>query len=197
MKTLSKALVESGYAVYIPNTFRNTSALLKECLKPSIRLPKRKSFITHLSVNPTIIHELRHLQIIKDLEEYLGPTAHLTEVELCLSDAVMQGPPKVAQLYHLDNDSSPQVKMFFLCKPVAPENGPLTFLNTTDSAAVCKRIGYRDAQRLLDSDVKLYHPTALVGDAGTIGFIDTSRCLHFGSRVKIAPRLLLVTQFTA
>ena len=92
-----------------------------------------------------------------------------------------------SQLFHCDSDEIEQVKLFVLCEDVSPAHGPLTFLNASDSQRVRDHVGYKFKTRLTDDQVRdalggEVREHALLGPAGVAGLIDTSRCLHYGSR---------------
>jgi hypothetical protein len=107
-----------------------------------------------------------------------------------------------SQLYHCDSDEAEQMKVFVLCDEVTPATGPLTFLPARQSQVVRDRTGYRYKNRLTDQEVSdalggLDSEVALTGPAGTTAFIDTSRCLHYGSRFRDpgAQRLVVMLQY--
>lgn len=107
-----------------------------------------------------------------------------------------------SQLYHCDSDEAEQIKVFVLCDEVTPSTGPLTFLSASQSQTVRDRTGYRYKNRLTDQEVSdvlggLDSEIALTGKAGTTAFIDTSRCLHYGSRFRdrSARRLVVMLQY--
>ena len=107
-----------------------------------------------------------------------------------------------SQLYHCDSDEAEQIKVFVLCHEVTPATGPLTFLPASQSQLVRDRTGYRYKNRLTDQEVRdalagLDSEVALTGAAGTTAFIDTSRCLHYGSRFQdhSAQRLVVMLQY--
>jgi hypothetical protein len=107
-----------------------------------------------------------------------------------------------SQLYHCDSDDVEQVKVWVLCEDVTPENGPLTLLPPAESDLVRTRLGYNYDMLLTDEQVSqvlggLDAQRQFVGPAGTVGFFDTSRCLHFGSRFADPEmtRLIVMLQF--
>ncbi|NOT26971.1 MAG: hypothetical protein HOP16_12800 [Acidobacteria bacterium] len=107
-----------------------------------------------------------------------------------------------SQLYHCDSDEAEQIKVFVLCDEVTPATGPLTFLPASQSQVVRDRTGYRYKNRLTDQEVSdalggLDSEVTMTGLAGTTAFIDTSRCLHYGSRFqdRSAQRLVVMLQY--
>jgi len=103
-----------------------------------------------------------------------------------------------SQLFHFDYEDLTQLKMFINIFDTTEEQGPLTFLPADISAQVQKSIG-----RILGrvSDERVYqagghnHDLKLVGPSGSGAFLDTSRCLHYGSRFNKRDRLILIVQF--
>jgi hypothetical protein len=94
------------------------------------------------------------------------------------------------------------VKVFVHCSDVAEEHGPLTAVSADASARVKKAVDYHYGGphfRLPDADVLPRvddrDVTAFVGPVGSCTFIDTSRCLHLGSRVRRGASERLVVQF--
>jgi hypothetical protein len=132
---------------------------------------------------------------------YLGMVPILEYANVAYSSDTGEDLAK-SQLYHCDSDEGEQVKMFVLCAPVTPETGPLTFLSAGRSQTVRDHAKYAYKHRLTDEQVtaalgSLDEEVALTGKAGTAAFIDTSRCLHYGSRFadRAATRLVIMLQY--
>lgn len=107
-----------------------------------------------------------------------------------------------SQLYHCDSNEVERIKIFVLCEAVTSDTGPLTFIPAHQSQLVRDRTGYKYNGRLTDQQVSeslggLDAEVALVGPPGTTAFIDTSRCLHYGSRLvnENAHRLVVMLQY--
>lgn len=110
--------------------------------------------------------------------------------------------PKSSQRWHLDSADTTQVKVWIHCSDVGAASGPLTVLDATRSEELAERIGYDfgERHRIPDEHVRELvgsGAVALEGPAGTVHFVDTSRCFHFGSRVAegATPRRVFVAQF--
>ncbi len=89
-----------------------------------------------------------------------------------------------------------------LCNEVTPETGPLTLLPAAQSDLVRKKVGYSYDMLLNDEQVSEIlgaqaAPRQFLGPTGTVGFFDTSRCLHFGSRFldPTKTRLIVMLQY--
>ena len=105
-----------------------------------------------------------------------------------------------SQEFHRDEDAFHQVKCFINLEDVGPDTGPFTFLPAAVTERVCRAVGrgwgsgrYSDAEVLAAAAPDA--PIALTGPAGTGALVDTSRCLHFGSRTRHGRRAVLMFQF--
>ena len=194
MANISQQLIDNGYAIFTPNKFVDTRNLLTECQKPTVSISQKKSFLGSLMVSPAIRAEVNKLSIEQNLLEYLGPGTKLQSVEMYHSTP-NNSTYRSGQLWHKDIDFIPQIKMFFMCQPTMHDNGPFTFLSSQDSDIAHTTLNYIMGKCLGDNYFQSYVPIELTGDAGSLVFIDTSRCFHFGSRCKAGERIALVVQF--
>ena len=137
----------------------------------------------------------RNPELGRAILEYLGGTATLRSLDL-LRSTWSSHPTYSSQLYHLDGDATPQVKVMVFCSDVTMESGPLTVLDADISKRIQKQLGYKTTRRLTDEQVLPAVGTPLLGPAGTVALVDTSRCFHYGSRVvQGAERLVAVYQW--
>jgi hypothetical protein len=144
---------------------------------------------------------------------YLGTIPHLNRVDLLYSvnhggDDVMS-----SQIYHLDPEGRRQAKLFLNLRDVGPDEGPFTFIPASDSERLVKAIKRRRSTDAADTDEVgvvqgryfdreladvggLNKAISVMGPTGSAGLVDTSRCLHCGSRVKPGTyRLCLYIQY--
>jgi hypothetical protein len=157
--------------------------------------------IVDLEASPALRRFAVDPAVVATASQYLGMVPMLTGVTLLASPHV-PGPSSGSQLFHSDWEDVRQVKVFVLCSPVAEENGPLTAVAADASRRVKREVGYRYGgpdfrlpdERVLPlvSDEEM---TAFIGAPGAVTFIDTSSCLHFGSRVHQGAQERLVVQF--
>jgi hypothetical protein len=129
--------------------------------------------------------------VIAPISAYLGVVPVLLNIDIWYAYAPpSKKGPRNAQLWHLDGDDATQVKVWIHLQDVIPESGPLTVLDASVSDAFAKEIGYDSSveYRIPDAKVQSFARedslTLFDGPAGTIDFVDTSRCFHFGSRVE-------------
>ena len=132
---------------------------------------------------------------------YMGTVPVLRSIQVFYS-GTLEDEPVSSQLYHCDADDVRQMKIFVLCSDIGSDNGPLTVLDAARSARVRRSRGYRFNDRLTDQQVDEVlggpaRPVEIVGPPGTVCLVDTSRCFHFGSRVRpgAAPRLVTMIQY--
>ena len=140
--------------------------------------------------------------VVTPAARYLGMVPILTGVTLLASPHVASDRFAGSQLFHSDWEAPRQVKVFVRCSNVEPANGPLTAVTAEASARVKQAVGYHyggPAFRLPDEEVlsriEADAVTPFVGPAGAVTFIDTSSCLHFGSRLEAGAGERLVVQF--
>jgi len=156
---------------------------------------------------PEFVQFCLSVPVVSAVTRYLGTVPVLRRVGLLLSSPADTDAD--SRLYHLDPEDFRQVKIFVNVFGVTPDHGPLTWLPGPVSRAALKGVwrrekaagAHRDQFRRWDDAELAPHAgqsdrVALVGPAGTGAFVDTSRCLHFGSRIKPgAMRLVFYAQY--
>lgn len=139
--------------------------------------------------------------VVAAVSNYLGLVPVLNGVDVWYS--VHSGDaPKSSQRWHLDSADTTQVKVWIHLSDVGSDSGPLTVVDATTSERIAEDVGYdfEDAHRVPDERFNQLAGdavTALEGPAGTVHFVDTSRCFHLGSRVEAGgiPRRIFMAQF--
>jgi hypothetical protein len=119
-------------------------------------------------------------------------------------DPDADGPWRESQLYHLDYHSSPTVYVIVALRDIGPDDGPLHFLGKSASRRVVEALDYGARgvpYRLTDADVHAIVDESEVHrfsvPAGTVLFIESSACFHFGSRRPAKPRFQMQFGFTS
>jgi hypothetical protein len=108
-----------------------------------------------------------------------------------------------SQLFHCDWGALSQVKVFVHATNVAAANGPLVVVGAQHSQRIRNELKYNYISPgvIRDDQVRSFigeqELCAMVGPPGTVAFVDTSRCFHYGSRLQegAPPRVLAVFQF--
>jgi hypothetical protein len=180
----------------------------------------------HLPVRPQKAEYLRNLLSNDDLRRnpvlvdfalsdaalgiaagYLGTIPYLNRVDLLYS-VPRPGDEKVSsQLFHVDPEGLTQVKFFINVFDVGEPEGPFTFIPADDTARIIRDVdalrrqqGKQHAGRYLDDEITAVGANGAVvrvaGPEGSGVAVDTSRCLHLGSRVHPGTfRLCLYIQY--
>lgn len=137
--------------------------------------------------------------VLAAVSGYLGALPRLKGLGLYYSPA--NETTRSSQLFHCDHDDFRQMKCFINVMPVTEANGPFTFLSKPDSDRVFAAVGARYHKgRFRDEDVLSQvgwdDCRRLLGLPGHGAFVDTSNCLHFGSRARAGARLAFMFQYT-
>ncbi len=109
-----------------------------------------------------------------------------------------------SQLFHIDYHDSPMAYVIVLLNDITMDNGPFCFLPDSASQKVAGAVNYRTRgkpHRLPDEEVYSAVPQSellrMCYPAGTVLFLDPSKCFHFGSRNAVNPRYALMYAFVS
>jgi hypothetical protein len=156
--------------------------------------------------NPELVEFALSDSTLGAATRYLGIVPYLTRVDLVYS-LPHPGENMESQLFHLDHEGLRQVKCFIHLFDVSDAEGPFTFIPADASERVLSdvrrlrnRKGAPHSRRYSDEEVAAVGGdkslVTVKGPAGTGVAVDTSRCLHLGSRVSPgAFRLVLYLQY--
>jgi hypothetical protein len=142
---------------------------------------------------------------------YLGMVPHLSRIDLMYSLPRAGGGKNIeSQLFHLDHEGLTQIKHFIHVFDVGEHEGPFTFIPADATARIVRDVrALRRRQKSgQDIEVRRYSDAEIAAVGGTSDIItvtgpvgagvavDTSRCLHLGSRVDPGSfRLCLYIQY--
>lgn len=161
-----------------------------------------------LLANPWLVDFALSDPVLSIVTNYLGIIPHLTRVDLVYS--IPRDPADgliASQLFHQDPEGLRQVKVYVNLFDVDDQHGPFMFIPAADTARVVRamreerhRKGEEDPARYRDDEIDAQGGMAAVirvtGPAGTTMAVDTTRCLHAGSRVQPGHiRLMLFLQY--
>ena len=168
-----------------------------------------RSILTNqdLAQNPTLVDFALSDSLFSLVTNYLGTIPHLNRIDLLYS--VNHGGEEAisSQIYHLDPEGMRQAKLFMNLREVGPDEGPFTFIPASETRRIVAAIKQgrstdteMAAARYLDHELAavggLNKAISVGGPKGSGVLVDTSRCLHFGSRVKPGTyRLCLYIQY--
>jgi hypothetical protein len=144
----------------------------------------------------------QHLRTVPVLSKTKPPGVRFMESNAAL-DPDWDGPFRESQLYHLDIHDTPLVYVLVLAEDVTDECGPWTFLPASASARAKKALGYqRPGIDYRVTDEQMYsvidpkEAISFTGKKGSVLFIDSSACFHYGSRRAVRPRFQLMYGLT-
>ncbi len=138
------------------------------------------------------------------LSPYYGVLPELSHMALFVSGLFGDSGPNIGtQRMHWDNHDRAHVKMFCFLDAVTSADGPLTVLPADKSMWLRKKTGRLLGTHPIKDEREFYRYftdkdlVEIVGPPGTVAFVDTTRCMHFGSRtVGQGRRLAFVVHYT-
>jgi hypothetical protein len=157
--------------------------------------------------NPALVDFALHDDTFGLATSYLGTLPYLNRVDLLYSVPRDAGDKVASQLFHLDPEGLTQVKYFIHVFDVGDAEGPFTFIPADATRRILKEIrALRRTQhrphvgRYTDEEIAAVggggEVVEIKGPRGAGVAIDTSRCLHLGSRVRPgAFRLCIYLQY--
>src|SRR5437870_8886998 len=163
---------------------------------------KKRGFLKNLLDNddlraaPLLLDFALSDSLLSIVTNYLGVIPRLTRVDLVYSIPRHMPDEHIAsQLFHQDPEGVRQAKVFLNVFDVNEDEGPFMFIPASRSEAIVsamrhqrRQAGARDEVRYRDDEVGaqggLADVVRLRGPAGTAAVVDTSRCLHAGSRIR-------------
>jgi hypothetical protein len=148
-----------------------------------------------LAAHPELVDFALSDGLLSLVTNYLGTIPNLNRIDLLYSVAHGGDDAISSQIYHLDPEGMRQAKLFLNLRDVGPDEGPFTFIPASESRRIVHAIKQRRSTedelvqgRYLDREIAevggLEKAVAVAGPVGSAALVDTSRCLHFGSRVK-------------
>lgn len=130
--------------------------------------------------------------LLAALAEYYGELPMLDYVTVTYSGPV-EGELKYSQLWHRDYDDTKVVKLFVYLTDVGDEDGPFTFLPGPQSDRVGFSLRSHRPDAALAGRVDLAAAVRMTGARLSAFLVETSRCLHMGSRVAPGHERLMYT----
>ena len=205
---------DTGYARVDPKCLPALDAALEEARAVYQRVDRenalerydsgasRKGFLVYAAQGnqaaqyPAIMKLALSRPIIDAVTRYLGSVPSLTTVDIMIS---LPNESEIgSQLYHLDFADERQVKWFICIDEVTDEHGPFTFLPIPESNRMIELARY-DRGRIAPEEVEATlgkgQEVSFVGRPGDSILVDTSSCLHFGSRKNSKRRVMLVMHY--
>ena len=134
--------------------------------------------------------------ILQPIREYFGSKPVLLSASVWFSPNNHKLANFNSQLFHFDREDFRQIKCFIPIDDLTTDCGPLTILPASSSAALIKALWKRGKipstkgrydDHMIDRLVTSPQ-IEVTGAIGTIMMVDTTQCLHFGSRTASKPK---------
>lgn len=204
---------QNGYLRFDRSSFGSTDALVaagreiyRRSLTAGTGAPAADKDYFHnimrredLEAYPAILSFAMNRELLGTLAAYFGFLPELCSVGLMLSTRSDQ---RIGSQHgHFDAKDSHHVKVIVAVEDVVDENGPFEFLTARDSMIVREkhRLVHGFGGRFDDDTLLKIVPrdrfVKMTSRAGDGMIVDTSNCLHFGSRVERGFRLLWFVHF--
>lgn len=147
---------------------------------------------------PAIFDLVLSEQVLQIVSEYFGEIPILQRINIWWTP--QNAETRGSQFYHRDTMSwaERQAKFFINITDVGADDGPFTFLPADISDKIVRKFGYppdRVNDEVIFETASHSDEVAVVGPPGTACVLDSSRCLHFGSRCRAGERLVLMFNF--
>ncbi len=135
--------------------------------------------------------------ILNTVAKYLGSAPYLENVKLLYSVPIREN-FLYSQQWHRDYEDVSQIKVFVCIQDVSEENGPFTFFPRQASRRIPRYTRYigHAPDEYIKRFVPLSDAIAFTGTAGSTLMIDTTNCVHMGSRCT-KPRLMYTANYTS
>lgn len=211
--SLTDQLNANGYT-YLNDSFTLPNEIIKKCDQiissydeNSNDLNKNKSMIYNI-LKPNDISKIDGLiefatnkKLISVIFNYLNEVPILLGINLYLSPKNENEQFSSSQLFHLDTEQHKQIKIFYLLHDTEILHGPLEFMDKLKTKNILKSINY-SGERISDETIRnlnlsnsYKNDKTFIGKRGLGLMIDSSNCLHRGSRKITKNRYILQFQY--
>jgi hypothetical protein len=165
-------------------------------------LPRFPSFLNFILSSDVLTTVSNYLGFIPRLSQTIPPGVRFVESS---SDGQEEmGVYAHSQLHHLDLHDNPLVYVIVLLRDVTAASGPFTFLPDSTSRRAVKALRYMKRNRdYRVTDETMYgvvgreEEKVMIYPRGTVLFLDSSRCFHFGSRDATITRYQMMYAFVS
>ena len=150
--------------------------------------------------NPELMEFILSDEIVGCVANYYGFIPQLCSLGLFVSPENKEDNFKQSQLFHLDGENE-NLKCYFNVSNVTPNSGAFTFIPKDKcnllrhkNGGKLKSEGVED-KKLLNEYEKKYS-IQILGGPGNGGIVDTTSCLHYGSRCTQGERIVFMFHFS-
>ena len=152
------------------------------------------SFLNFITSSEVLTTACEYLGFIPCLSRTVPVGVRFTESWMGHDPSAKQ-PPRDSQLFHVDPYIRPSVYIVVLLRDVTPEQGPFIFFPSSTSDMLAKKIDYgargrpyRLSDETIYAHVHERDQRVICYPKGTVLFVDSTRCFHYGSRNSAVPR---------
>jgi len=193
------ALIDNAKILVDNTDMRNWKNRTKNFLRVDIVNQKK------LTVDSPLIKFALSTRVITTASSYMGFVPILYSASIWHS-RYTPDLPCTSQLYHCDWEDVINVKLFVHVSDITDIDGPTTVIPADTSQVIRDNVkytygepGYRIDDEHIREQANDVKEIALTGPSGTIAFLDTCRCFHYGSRIssETANRTVAVIQFVS
>jgi hypothetical protein len=164
------------------------------------RFPSFLDFATSSEVLEPVLDSMGCIPVLS-VAKPLG--VRLNESDERLGDPT-NGTYRESQLFHRDYHDAPMVYVLVTLRDVTRQSGPFSILpaSTSDAATAALRYGRRGRSYRVQDD-EMYDAVdrsalfEFARPAGSVLFVDSSRCFHYGSRDAAIPRYLMMYAYVS
>ena len=167
----------------------------------------------HIARFPSILNFATSTDVLRTVIDYMKmiPTLSVSKplgVRLAESDAKLSEPTnglyRESQLFHRDYHDLPMVYVIVALRDVTLQSGPFSILPASVSARASVALEYGKRGRPYRiTDEEMYKHVdrkdlfEFACPAGSVLFVDSSACFHYGSRDAIVPRYLMMYAYVS
>ena len=203
---------DSGYRLFDADAFPELPQVVAACvdvyrkheneLSRGDKQVNKKYFYNILTTqdlheHPILLDFAISKSVVQAVTGYLGQVPRLASLGVFYSE--INETVSGSQIFHVDGDALAQVKCFVNAWEVGPGGGAFTFISKRQTSEKLRNGGL--LKTTTDDYVGRAIPDAkqitATGPAGSGVFVDTSRCLHQGSRAREHPRLVFQFQYVS
>lgn len=137
-------------------------------------------------------------EFLKVCSRYFNDLAKLSGLYLFKSPITHADEFDSSRLFHLDMEREKQIKVFYLLHETHDEHGPFEYVNLEKSQDLMIKVDYdgkRISDKYINKDIDNLNLQTFKGPAGKGLMIDTSNCIHRGSRNVKKCRYVLMFQY--
>ena len=166
-------------------------------------MEKYPALLDFVTTSEVLAVAMDYMQTVPVLSRTRPPGIRFMESNRKL-DPGSDGPFRASQFYHLDIHDSPLIYVLVAVQDITISSGPWTFLPESVSARATRSLRYQEkgtAYRVTDEQmyqaIDGREAITFACPKGSVLFIDSSRCFHYGSRNASPPRYQIMYGLTS